>query len=152
MNQVLLSKNFLSGLLLCIAGLAFAYFGTAYSFGTPGSMGAGFLPVVLGCLLAILGGVIMLGAVFNPGPQVADFPVRPMIVLTIGVVLFGVLLKQIGLFPGLVMLTVFSGLAGQNFRPLFSLVLGLAIASLSSLLFVGLLGLNLPILGSLFQF
>ena len=110
------------------------------------------LPVVLGVVLAILGGIITIGAVFNPGPKVADFPLRPVIILTAGVVLFGLTLKLIGLFPGLVMLTVVSGIAGTEFKPVFSLVLGVIIAAVSSVLFVQLLGLNLPIFGSLFQF
>lgn len=152
MSNILLSKNFLSGLLLCLAGVVFAYFGTEYHFGTSRSMGAGFLPVVLGVVLAILGGIITIGAVFNPGPKVADFPLRPVIILTAGVVLFGLTLKLIGLFPGLVMLTVVSGIAGTEFKPVFSLILGVIIAAVSSVLFVQLLGLNLPIFGSLFQF
>lgn len=152
MNRILLSKNFLSGLLLALAGIAFAYFGSAYHFGTPRSMGAGFLPVVLGCLLAILGGIVIIGALINPGPKVSDFPLRPVIVLTIGVVLFGLLLKTIGLFLGLVMLTFVSGLAGKEFKPLFSLILGVVIATASSILFVQLLSLNVPIWGSLFRF
>jgi ABC-type transport system involved in cytochrome c biogenesis permease subunit len=152
MNRILLSKNFLSGLLLALAGIAFAYFGTEYRIGTPGSMGPGFLPVLLGCMLAVLGGIVIVGALINPGPQVEEFPLRPLIILTIGVVLFGLLLKTIGLFLGLVMLTVVSGLAGREFKLGFSLILGAAIAAASSLLFVQALGLNVPIWGSLFRF
>ena len=55
-------KDFLSGLMFTCVGLAFAIGATNYTIGSGARMGPGYFPLVLGTLLAIGGGVVMLGA------------------------------------------------------------------------------------------
>ena len=51
------AKDVLAGLTFIGFGLAFAAGATAYDIGDPVRMGPGFFPLVVGGLLAILGGV-----------------------------------------------------------------------------------------------
>ena len=55
-------KDFFSGLMFTVVGAAFAYGATGYSVGTGGRMGPGYFPLLLGVILAILGGIIMFKA------------------------------------------------------------------------------------------
>ncbi|NCW39757.1 MAG: tripartite tricarboxylate transporter TctB family protein [Betaproteobacteria bacterium] len=52
-------KDFFSGLMFLVVGAAFAWGATSYSVGTGARMGPGYFPLLLGVLLAILGGVVM---------------------------------------------------------------------------------------------
>lgn len=51
-------KDFFSGLMFMVLGAAFAWGATKYSIGTGARMGPGYFPLMLGILLAVLGGVI----------------------------------------------------------------------------------------------
>jgi len=49
-------KDFFSGLMFAIIGAGFAWGATSYSVGTGARMGPGYFPMLLGILLAVLGG------------------------------------------------------------------------------------------------
>ena len=54
-------KDFWSGLMFIVAGVAFAYGATNYSFGSSARPGPAYFPFGLGVLMAILGGMIQIG-------------------------------------------------------------------------------------------
>jgi putative tricarboxylic transport membrane protein len=102
---------------------------------------------MLGLLLTLIGIAVVLRALVNPGPAVGRISFgKPGLVLG-ATVLFGLLLRSLGLAIALIMLVVLSAYASERFRwPVaFALAVGLAIAS--SIIFVRLLGLPIPILG-----
>ena len=51
-------KDFFSGLMFMCVGVAFAWGASGYTIGTGARMGPGYFPLVLGVLLALLGGLI----------------------------------------------------------------------------------------------
>ena len=55
-------RDFVSGLLFLVLGVAFAWGATEYSFGNSARPGPGYFPFGLGILLAILGGLVLFKA------------------------------------------------------------------------------------------
>ena len=60
MNKM--TKDHVGGALLLVVGVAVVVAGTGYGLGTLRQMGSGFLPVVLGTLLALIGAALLFSA------------------------------------------------------------------------------------------
>ena len=60
--QIKSQKDFFSGLMFMLVGIAFAWGATSYNVGTGARMGPGYFPLVLGVLMAFLGLVIAIKA------------------------------------------------------------------------------------------
>ena len=74
-------KDFFSGLLFTAVGVAFAWGATKYSVGTAARMGPGYFPLMLGILMAILGGVITFKALVvetEDGDKVGRWALKPL--------------------------------------------------------------------------
>ncbi|NBS72532.1 MAG: tripartite tricarboxylate transporter TctB family protein, partial [Betaproteobacteria bacterium] len=52
-------KDFFSGLMFGVVGIAFAWGATNYTVGSAARMGPGYFPLLLGVILAIFGAIIM---------------------------------------------------------------------------------------------
>lgn len=111
-------------------------------------MGPAYFPTMLGLLLALIGLAVVLRALVRPGPAVGQFALRKPALVLGATVLFGLLLRPLGLAGALVLLVVLSACASERFRWPVALALGVGLAVGSSILFVRLLGLPIPILGT----
>ena len=149
------SKDFWGGTLFAVLGLLFALiarglpgatFMPGYSMGTPARMGPGFFPFYLGVILFVLGVVIAVGGVRGkPGPEseVEKFHWGPILYVLGSVVVFGLLLKPIGMLLAGLILVVGASLGSHDFRPKQVVILGLVLTIFCAFVFVG--GLKLPI-------
>lgn len=63
-------QDLIGGVLLTAVGLFFALYSQRYGFGTAARMGPGYFPTVLGWVLAALGVLVALPALFRKGPPV----------------------------------------------------------------------------------
>ncbi len=110
-------KNFWAGVMFLCFGLFFAGFGRSYHFGTAARMGPGYFPVVLGALLALVGIVIALGAMSAraAAEKVARFAWKPLLLVAVPSLLFGLLLPVLGLVVCIGLLVVLSSLASPEF-------------------------------------
>ena len=142
------SKDFWSGVIFLAVGAAFAGLGRDYPMGTTMRMGAGYFPTVLGGLLALIGFALMVRALFRPGPSVGRLAYGKVALVTMANVLFALLLRRLGLVLAIVLLVMVSAYASRRFRwPAgFALAIGLAIGS--SIIFVWLLKLPIPMIGT----
>ena len=111
-------------------------------------MGPAYFPTMLGLLLALIGLAVVLRAFLRPGPPVSSFAFRKPALVLGATVLFGLLLRPLGLAGALIVLVVLSAYASERFRWPAVLALGVGLAVGSSILFVQLLGLPSPILGT----
>ena len=71
-------RDFWSGLMFLVVGIAFAWGATTYSFGSSARPGPGYFPFGLGILLALLGAMVLFKALTietEDGEQ--DRPSRP---------------------------------------------------------------------------
>ncbi len=90
-------KDFLSGVMFTCIGLVFAIGAQGYKMGTGAKMGAGYFPFYLGAIMTALGLLITFRGFRSEGAHIKDFALRPLILITLGVVVFGLTMKLIGL-------------------------------------------------------
>jgi hypothetical protein len=149
-------KDFYSGLAYTIVGAAFAYGATSYTIGTGARMGPGYFPLLLGSILAIIGGVILFKSlvVETPtGDQVGSWAWKPLVFIIAGNLLFGVLLgglpsiklSAMGLIVAIYGTTLVVSMAGDQFKLKEILILATVLSVMSYLAFILLLKLQFPV-------
>jgi hypothetical protein len=141
--QIKSPKDFWSGLMFMVFGLFFAIWAlTHYQMGTAVRMGPAYFPAVLGGLLTVLGTIILIGSFALEGPAVARFHLRPLILISIGCLLYAYLMKPLGLVLSTAALVVVSAFGGHEFKWKEVVILTVILIIFSVLVFVK--GLSLP--------
>ena len=138
-------RDFWSGVLFTLLGVGALAIGSQYTLGTAARMGPGYFPRILGILLIVLGVAIALRALRIRGEAMPRFRVRPLVVVLGSVVLFGAIVRPLGVALSTVILIVVASAASSEFRPRESLLAGLLLAALAVGVFVVGLQLQLPI-------
>jgi len=144
------SKDFWSGVIFLVAGLASVGFARSYTIGTTMRMGPGYFPSVLGGLLALIGLTLMVRAWFQARAPVGRLAFSKLAFVMLPNVLFALLLRRLGLAGALFLLVVVSAYASKRFRWPVALALAGGLAVGSSIIFVWLLSLPIPIIGTWF--
>lgn len=140
-----LSKDFLSGVMFIAFGLTALYFGRHLAVGTPVRMGPGYVPNMLGYILMVLG-LIIAGIAILKGGELVEAPrLRPIAMVTIGVIVFGLLFERTGLLPALVALVLLASLGGSEFKLIEVLGNIVVLAILCILVFKVGLGMNIAV-------
>jgi len=142
------SKDFWSGVIFLGVGVAFAGFGRHYPMGTTMRMGPGYFPALIAGLLALIGLALIIRSFLRPGPFVGRLALSKIALVTLSSVLFALSLRRLGLAGALILLVVVSAYASKRFRWPVALILAVALAAGSSIIFVRLLGLPIPIRGA----
>lgn len=149
-------KDFYSGLLYTVVGAAFAYGATSYNIGTGARMGPGYFPLLLGSILAVIGGIILFKSlvVETPtGDRVGSWAWKPLSFIIAGNLLFGVLLgglpsikfPAMGLIVAIYGTTLVVSMAGDKFKLKEVLALATVLSALSYLAFIVVLKLQFPV-------
>ena len=149
-------KDFFSGLMFMCVGVAFAWGASDYTLGNGARMGPGYFPMVLGILLALLGGVITFTALVVEtvdGDKVGKFAWKPLFFIIMANLVFGVCigglpsigLPPLGLIVGIFLLTFIASNAGDEFKIKEVVILAILLALLSYLAFIVLLKLQFPV-------
>ncbi len=149
-------KDFFSGLMFMVVGVAFAWGASSYTIGTGARMGPGYFPLVLGVLLALLGGAITFKALVVEtvdGDKIGTISLKPLFFIIVANLVFGVALgglPSIGLPPlgmvlGIYALTFIASLAGDAFKTREVAILATVLAVFSYLAFIVLLKLQFPV-------
>lgn len=142
---MLRQSNLLSGVIFILLAAAFGFGASGYRFGTPANMGAGFLPIALAVILAILGAIITIQAMLKSSTPFEWGSLRPFVLIIGAIFLFALALRPIG-FAGAAFATVLlSSFAGPPVSWLQRLLPALVLAVLASIVFVQLLGLPIPL-------
>jgi len=141
-----LSKDFLSGLMFIGFGLVALYFGQKLALGTPVRMGPGYVPRMLSLTLLGLGVLVCIIALVSGSEPVERPKWKPITLVTLGIICFGLLFERAGLIPALVVLIMVASLAGEEFK--LTEVLGniVVLSVLCTLVFKVGLGMNIYIL------
>ena len=149
-------KDFFSGLVFVIVGVAYALGATNYKLGDGARMGPGYFPLLLGVLLAILGVVVMFKAMVvqtMDGDKIGKFAWRPLFFIIAANLSFGILLgglpsikfPSFGLIVAIYALVPIAALAGDEFKLKEVLVLATLLAALSYFAFIWALKLQFPV-------
>jgi len=138
-------KDFYAGLLFVAFGVFAIIVARNYPLGTAARMGPGYFPHLLGILLIVLGAALSLTALRGQGPPLPGWKWRPVSIVLLSVVAFGLVLTHAGLVLSTIGLIVVASTASREFRFRESLLSGILLAALSVGVFVIGLKLQLPI-------
>lgn len=141
-------RDFWSGLMFVVVGVAFAWGATEYAFGNSARPGPGYFPFGLGVLLALLGGMVLFKALTlesEGGDPIGPIAWRPLLVIVLAIAFFGFALPRLGLACTLPVLIVLSALAGSEFRWRDVLVTSVVLTVGSWALFIVGLKLTIPL-------
>ncbi len=153
-SRFLARKNVLAGLMF-IGIAAFAlWLSRNYPIGTALRMGTGYVPRLLCWILLGLGAVIFLQGLREATTERARLAGgasawlaawRPVVFVTLSLVLFGLSIERLGLVVSIFLLIGVGGLAARDLRPLETLAAALVLIALSWAIFILGLGLTIPV-------
>jgi len=141
-------RDIAAGLLFFLLGSGFAIGALSYRMGSAARMGAGYFPFSLGVLLAVIGVIVLVGALrgAEAGAKIGKLNWRPLLAVTASVAVFGILLPHAGLILSLVALLLGARFAGRDASWKETLGGAAVLIALALVLFVWLLGLQFPVL------
>jgi hypothetical protein len=150
-GQFRLKRDYYAGGLMLLLGLGSALQGTSYKFGTLARMGPGFMPVVLGVVLALLGILIAGTALTSSEPDDGKFlPDNPQwfgwLCILSGPVLFIVLGTYGGMIPAVFSCVFVCALGDKTATLKSSAVLAAGITVFGVFLFHTLLNVPFPLI------
>ena len=149
-------RDFVSGLMFIIIGIAFAWGATKYNVGQAARMGPGYFPLMLGIVLAILGSIVLFESMVvetEDGEKIGKIAWRPLGFIVGSNVIFGILLGGVpalgipamGLIVATYGVVLVASQAGNQFKLKEVLALATVLASLSYLAFIKVLKLQFPV-------
>jgi energy-coupling factor transporter transmembrane protein EcfT len=97
---------------------------------------------VLGGLLAVLGAIVLAGSFALEGPPVPEINLRPLVLISVACVVYGYLMKPLGLILATGALVYIAAFGGHEFKWKEVSILYVALIVFSILVFVK--GLTLP--------
>ena len=147
LGRIAQDRDFLSGAMFLGCGGTFLWLAGSLSFGTSRSMGPAYFPTIMAVALIAIGLIVLVRSFLSGSGPVQGFAVRAAGLVTIGSVLFGILIRDAGLIVAVIVLVLVSALGSRRMRIVPVLALAVGLSATSAILFVGALGLPIPILG-----
>jgi hypothetical protein len=150
-GKLTLKRDYYAGALMLLLGVGAAATGSGYKFGTLARMGPGFMPVVLGVVLAFLGILIAGTALASSEPDDGKFlPDNPQwfgwLCIVGGPILFIILGQFGGMIPAVFACVFVCALGDKTATLKSSLVLATGVTVFGVLLFHYLLSIPFPLL------
>jgi hypothetical protein len=145
-------KEFWSGVMFTVFGLAAVVIGREYTMGSAGRMGPGYFPTILGAMLALMGLAAVVRSLVKKGEALGEFAIKETFFVLFGVLLFGLLLRGAGLPVAIAALVMVSAYASAKFEWKSSLLLAIGGAIFCAAVFVLGLGVPMPLGGAWFGF
>ena len=147
---VLRRKDVLSGLLFIGVAVCGLWVSRNYPIGTASRMGTGYMPRLLLWVLLGLGGLILVSGLWK-ADRLSETDVsaqagwRPVVFVTLSLVVFGLALERLGLVLSILLLTGIGAAAGRSMRPLETAIATLVLIALCWLIFIVGLSLTIPL-------
>ena len=143
-------KDFFAAVFFILIGVAVLWISRDYDYGSARRMGPGYFPVWLGGLLIAFSLIMLIRSFVGERDPMDDLALKPVLLILGGSLLFGLLLRPVGL-PFAIIAMVLLGAAGAKAtRPVPALLLAVGLAICSYFVFVRGLGQPMPMLGSWF--
>lgn len=146
-------KDFWSGVMFVVIGIAFVVFARDYEFGTAQRMGPAYFPTVLGGVLIALGLVIGAQGLAAGGDghgKVEKFHFGPIAWVLGAIVVYGVILLKAGLMLSMVVLIVISMYGSHEFKWKEALGVSVVMGAIVYGVFVYGLKLTIPVWPAIF--
>ena len=136
-----------------LAGLIFIGFGAGafvkahdYAIGTALQMGPGYFPAAVGLVLAVIGvAAIVRGLSQTTADPITPHRIEPLFLIFAGILAFSLLIERAGLFVASAALIGLACFRRLRSKPFEVLVIYVALTGFSAVVFVLLLGVQLPL-------
>jgi hypothetical protein len=137
------NQDVLTGLLFTGTGLGAVIVAVKYyPIGTSLQMGPGYFPTALGGILTLFG-LYFLARGLRTGERIAGvWGLRPLVLITLGIVAFSIVIERFGLVPALFALFFIGALGGREFK--FKEVLVLSVVMTVACWAIFIYGLEQP--------
>ena len=136
------NKDFFAGLLFIVIGLLAMVMAQKFPMGTSLRMGPGYFPTVLSGIMLAFGLYIMARGLIKGEKIEGAWGIRPLVLVTLGLVAFGFIMERLGMVLALFALFFISALGGHEFK--FKEVLILAVVMTAAAWGIFIYGLGLP--------
>lgn len=134
-----------AGLMFAAIGGVILWSGADYSQGVPSRIGPGYVPRLLGILLAALGLFLVARAPWTGEGVDTSVAWRPLVHVLVSVVAFALVFEATGLVPAILVSVAIANYAASENGWITAIVLGAVLAFFAWLLFVKGLSLPLPV-------
>jgi hypothetical protein len=149
-------KDFFSGVMFAVVGVAFAWGATTYNVGSGARMGPGYFPLMLGILMAVIGLAIMftgLTVETEDGEPIGKWAWKQVVYIIGANLAFGILLgglpsigvPAMGMIIAIYALVLIASLAGSEFNLRKVLILATVLAVGSYIAFIWALKLQIQV-------
>ena len=141
------NRDFIAGLLFIVLGGLAVALARDYPFGTTMRMGPGYFPTVLGGILLLFGVYVLARGVRSGEKVKGEWGWKPLALIALSIVLFGLLLDRVGMVPATVVTLLIAAAAGREFRWKEVILLAVVMTAFSVAVFSYGLKLPYPLLG-----
>jgi putative tricarboxylic transport membrane protein len=138
-------QDFLAGLFVLALGLACLAAVGDLEIGNATEMGPGYVPRALAWMLVAAGAGMAIAGARRVAAEPVAIVLRPVLVLSLAVLLFGAMVDQQGLVLAVIVSTAVASLASDISRRRETPLVCAVLAALAALVFVKALGLAIPI-------
>jgi len=141
-------RDFVSGLMFVVIGVVFAIGATNYPMGSSARPGAGYFPLILSVLMAILGAVVLFKSLTietEGGDPIGAIAWKPLVVIVASIAVFGLALPVLGMFLTIPLLIIMVSFAGDEFHWIGVLVTCVILTLGSWVIFIWGLHLTIPL-------
>lgn len=141
-------RDFFSGLMFVIVGVVFAVGATNYSMGSSAKPGAGYFPLMLSVIMAILGAIVLFKSLTietEGGDPIGHIAWRPLIVIVLAITVFGFTITRLGMVVSIPILIVIVSLAGDEFSWPGVVAAAVVLTAMSWFIFIWGLKLTIPL-------
>lgn len=141
------TKDLNAGLIFMLFGIAAMVLARPYQIGTAAKMGPGYFPFILGSMLTVLGFVISIRSLSGRRRErrAASFRVRPVVFVLSSIILFGLLLRPLGLVFSTGILVIISSMASYEFKTKEAILNALVLLAIVLIIFVYFLKFQIPL-------
>ena len=141
-------RDFFSGLMFLVVGVVFAVGATNYSMGSSAKPGAGYFPLILSALMALLGAIVLFKSLTietEGGDPIGEIAWKPLLIIVASIAVFGVALPRLGMFLTIPLLILMVSSAGGEFSWKGVLISCVVLTAFSWLVFIYGLNLTIPL-------
>jgi len=138
-------QNLLAGLLLILVAAIAAWQASPLSFGTLRHIGPGLVPLVLAAFIAIIGVILVLTWLRGERSSTGRWPLRGPLFILGAAVVFGLIVRPLGLAVAGPLLVVVAAFASHETRWIEILIFAAGMTVFCLVLFKYLLALPIPV-------
>ena len=138
-------QDFVAGLFFLALACGALWVAWDYPTGTAVRMSSGYFPRLLCFVLILLGAYVTLRSLVVDGPAVTRVRARPLILITLAIVVFAFSIKTLGLVLATALITLIGGYASPNVRLIEMVAAAAVLAIVSIAIFVWGIGLPIPV-------